>query len=110
MVDSRPDNPPPPLQDVPDTAVDAFLSADLSWFYVLRRLSRRQLAAARTFVRHVDRMETALQPLISAQKRSRFAARRARRRAEREARGGGPSEPAEQTRISAPEEHPAKAG
>ena len=84
MADSQSNNLPTSLQGAPDTTAEILLSVDLSWFYVLRQLSRRQLVAAHTFARHVARMELAMQPLILAKKRGRFAVRKARR-AEREA-------------------------
>ena len=85
MADSQSNNLPASLQGAPDTTAEILLPVDLSWFYVLRQLSRRQLVAAHTFARHVARMELAIQPLILAKKRGRFAVRKARRRAEREA-------------------------
>ncbi len=88
MVDLQSKNFLTSLQDVPETTAEILLPIDLSWFYVLRQLSRRQMAAAHTFARHVARMELAMQPLILAKKRGHFAARKARRRVEREAMRG----------------------
>lgn len=59
---------------------------DLSWFYALRQLARRQRKAALTLERAVLHMEQAMQPLIRARKRARFAARKVRRQAERPTR------------------------
>lgn len=60
---------------------------DLSWFYVLRQLCRRQMVAAHTFARQVACMERAMQPVIRARKRAHFSGRKVRRHIERRSAG-----------------------
>lgn len=79
-----------PLQEESAASPSFLFPDDLSWFYVLRQLSRRQMVAALTFARHVERMERAMQPLIRARKRAHFMARKSRRHTERQATRPGP--------------------